>query len=655
MDKIAVIIPVYNSEPWLKRCLDSVLAAADDYTYIYVVDDGSADMSAVILSNYARKHCNITLLKQEHMGPGEARRKGVEAAYDAKWICFVDSDDTMVPDGIRLLRKFTDDQYDIVCGNIAIHNVSEKSLLTQGEITTQGREQMAEDLLEGRMLGVIYGKLIRRSLFDRIVWDTHRSLTNHEDVMLMINLACAMESEAINVPGIIVYNYIRRAESLSSMISLRPEGVEHLWNNIKRLDLPRVSLVRWGLGILYGSFIERGIEFPNSYPPARELRQLARGLRLGAKHKPVLAMLYSSRLRRYVMRKHLRNGKLTIFSPHISFIIVVHDDIHGLKRTLKSIFNTGFRNIEIIIVDDASSQECAIRINELHVKYRRIHLIKTASRIGPSAARLKAVRQSSAICTMFLNPGDTVESRGVYKAICSIDDGTDIAIMGRRAVSTFCRSKVFDPDFRHVAPEQREEAIIDYLLRNFYFEAPLGGLVIRRAILSDDDFPPSNDLSTSHVHEMLTRIALHLRPQNYDLISTLGYNRAISRRDYLAPMAQWERDVKLAYAVLMFLNESDAVEFYPQIIQGLRTAFIRTLSRLAANPFRSREGLVRFMREALCNPTFEACLKIAGNSPETKPLEAIVSDENIQTVVDEAIALYRKHRWSYLRFFLLHV
>ena len=61
------------------------------------------------------------------------------------------------------------------------------------------------------------------------------------------------------------------------------------------------------------------------------------------------------------------------------------------------------------------------------------------------------------------------------------------------------------------------------------------------------------------------------------------------------------------------------------------------------------------MREALSNPTFEACLKIAGNSPETKPLEAIVSDENIRTVVDEAIALYRKHRLSYLRFFLLHV
>ena len=51
MDKIAVIIPVYNSEPWLKRCLDSVLATADDYTYIYVVDDGSTDMSPVILSN----------------------------------------------------------------------------------------------------------------------------------------------------------------------------------------------------------------------------------------------------------------------------------------------------------------------------------------------------------------------------------------------------------------------------------------------------------------------------------------------------------------------------------------------------------------------------------------------------------------------------
>lgn len=88
MDRISIIIPLYNAERWLGRCLDSVVAAADAATDIVVVDDGSDDMSARIAAGYAERYPHVTLITQEHAGAGQACRRGVEASTRAEWIFF---------------------------------------------------------------------------------------------------------------------------------------------------------------------------------------------------------------------------------------------------------------------------------------------------------------------------------------------------------------------------------------------------------------------------------------------------------------------------------------------------------------------------------------------------------------------------------------
>ncbi len=653
MDKIAVIIPVFNSEPWLLRCLDSVSLAADDNTHIYVIDDGSDDMSPVIAKNFAKTHRNVTVLNQQHLGPGAARCLGVTAAADAEWICFVDSDDSIPTDSIRNMRLYATNDVDIVSGNVNIRSNDGNRHLDDKPKRYLNSSELAIELLESRMIGVIYGKLIRRELFDRIDWDTHPSLTNHEDVMLMINLACAMQRRAIIVSSILTYNYIRRPDSLSTVLYFKHEGIQRLWDNVKKLDVPRKSLVRWGLGIINTSFIDRGIEFPNSYPPARELRQLSRGIKLGRMYRPVAMMLYSAALRRWVMRRRMKNGELTNLSPHISFITVVHNDIHGLRRTLRSIFNTGFRNIEIIVVDDGSSPECSIRINELHVKFRRIQLIKTPKHIGASPARALAVKQSKALCTMFLNPGDTICRQGVYNAVSHIDHGADLAICGRRNASVFYHTKTFDPNSYKPELENVDERIFDHLLDNYYYEAPLGGIIIRRSIFTDDDFPPSDDYTTSHVHELLTRVSLQLRPQRYALISELGYNQALSARQYLRPVDRWNRDLHLAYHMLNLLIEADASDLYPKVITGMRRAFVRSYSRIAGNPFRSKATLRRMINDGLNHPLLAECHHMAGTNEGFSEANFSDREHYVETLAAEATAIARKYPWYYLRFFIL--
>ena len=89
---ISVIIPVYNVEQYLKRCLDSILSNTYKNLEVICVDDGSTDNSLKILEFFAQKDPRVRILQQNRKGPSAARNKGLDMAK-GKYISFVDSDD----------------------------------------------------------------------------------------------------------------------------------------------------------------------------------------------------------------------------------------------------------------------------------------------------------------------------------------------------------------------------------------------------------------------------------------------------------------------------------------------------------------------------------------------------------------------------------
>lgn len=91
---VSVIIPVYNVQPYLKECLDSVVHQKGVTLEIICVDDGSTDGSPAILEEYALKYPNITVLRQNNGGQSAARNAGIQMAQ-GRYIHFLDSDDTM--------------------------------------------------------------------------------------------------------------------------------------------------------------------------------------------------------------------------------------------------------------------------------------------------------------------------------------------------------------------------------------------------------------------------------------------------------------------------------------------------------------------------------------------------------------------------------
>ena len=97
--KISVIIPVYNTAPFLRICLDSVLAQSRKADEIILVDDGSTDGSADICDEYALKESGIQVIHQENRGAGPARNVGLQR-MTGDFVTLIDSDDEIEPDYI---------------------------------------------------------------------------------------------------------------------------------------------------------------------------------------------------------------------------------------------------------------------------------------------------------------------------------------------------------------------------------------------------------------------------------------------------------------------------------------------------------------------------------------------------------------------------
>lgn len=115
--KLSIIIPIYNVEPWIGRCLDSCLnqnLSEDEYEII-CVDDGSKDGSMSVVEQYAQKYSNIVMLHQANAGQSAARNHAMRVAR-GKYIWFVDSDDWVQPHCLQgILDTLEKDLLDVIC------------------------------------------------------------------------------------------------------------------------------------------------------------------------------------------------------------------------------------------------------------------------------------------------------------------------------------------------------------------------------------------------------------------------------------------------------------------------------------------------------------------------------------------------------------
>ena len=113
MKKVSIIIPIYNVEKYLTKCIDSVENQKYDNVEVILVNDGSTDNSEKIIKQYESKYDNIKYIKKENGGLSEARNVGVKHST-GDYICFIDSDDYVSSSLLQNLEPYINQEYDII-------------------------------------------------------------------------------------------------------------------------------------------------------------------------------------------------------------------------------------------------------------------------------------------------------------------------------------------------------------------------------------------------------------------------------------------------------------------------------------------------------------------------------------------------------------
>ncbi|HVC36229.1 MAG TPA: glycosyltransferase family A protein [Candidatus Dormibacteraeota bacterium] len=127
MQKISVIVPVYNGEKYIKHCLDSILNQSFEYVEVLAINDGSKDNSLKILREYERTNPErIKVFTQRNGGVAEARNRGIELAK-TKYLMFIDQDDFIDPDYCETFYSAAEEGgYDVVLGGFKRPNVGRR-------------------------------------------------------------------------------------------------------------------------------------------------------------------------------------------------------------------------------------------------------------------------------------------------------------------------------------------------------------------------------------------------------------------------------------------------------------------------------------------------------------------------------------------------
>lgn len=210
---ITVIVPVYNVEKHLEKCVKSIQGQTYKELEIILVDDGSTDSSGLLCDSLAAEDSRIHVIHKSNGGLSSARNAGLDAAK-GDYVGFIDSDDYIAPDFYESLLKISDNPNTIVCSRIA--RVDETGAVFQrtydhdkAEITSIS-EYIRELLLHTGDVSVC-SKLFPRSLIGKHRFDETKL---NEDLLFMIGLLNKLQS--ICYTGKIGYYYLCRSNSISS-------------------------------------------------------------------------------------------------------------------------------------------------------------------------------------------------------------------------------------------------------------------------------------------------------------------------------------------------------------------------------------------------------------------------------------------------------
>ena len=406
MTKISIIMPVYNDANRLNKSITSIINQSLDNIELICVNDGSQDNSLEILNDFADKYDFIKVLSQENQGSGKARNYGMSEAT-GDYIGFLDADDIFVDNNAleQLYDVAIKNNADMVSGNIKlINDKDEFSPFVHLDYYTEFSKINPE---EYGIPWSFYKNIFKREFLvkENI---TFPDLLRGQDPVFLAEILSKI-NEIYTVPvDVYAYYYVSGANQCNT----RKKRFDHMMHykmvfdylSDSKFDKIRHQFRYEMLGFIRMMGVEGGKDILDA---TREI----------FKDQPdVLSNFEENFYFYHEKNEEMRN--LVNFheksNPRISVLIPVYNVSEFLENSIGSLLNQTFRDIELICVNDGSTDNSLEILNDFSKKDSRVKIINKENG-GCGSARNRALDEAAGDYVYFFDPDDEIELKAFEK------------------------------------------------------------------------------------------------------------------------------------------------------------------------------------------------------------------------------------------------
>lgn len=247
MKKISIIVPIYNAEKYISKCLDSILMQAKENVELILINDGSTDRSEEIIGTYLGKYkTSIKYIKQTNQGIATTRNIGIEKAT-GDYIIFVDSDDYIDKDLLKKLEPYMEQEIDIIKYKAILETEQEEEIgQFEGPIfdVVTGQEAFSKLCFTDEMLDALWVYAYKRALFIKNKLKFIKNVDHEDFGLIPLIILKANTFISTDIQG---YHYVQSENSITRNSSYEKtvkkvfDTLTHYDNMIKQIENYKIS------------------------------------------------------------------------------------------------------------------------------------------------------------------------------------------------------------------------------------------------------------------------------------------------------------------------------------------------------------------------------------------------------------------------------
>lgn len=557
MEKIVLIVPIYNVENYLRQCLDSIKKQTYKNFICIMINDGSTDTSKIIAEQYL-SDSRFILINQENKGLSGARNTGIEYFFkyiDKEYICnyvtFIDSDDVVSLDYLEYLVSNIEDGVDIIEANICFFDENDIPYFSSTSNNTFVLETVEEKLmnqLKDDIRTSIFPKLINKKLLTLNFFPEGKIFEDLGVMGTLINNSNRWKK----LPKIIYGYRVREGSIINTKFSSN------------KLDIFEV------LDIYRNNFMACSIEAKILVEEVSILH-LTYHLRDFVPKMHESAKLYANSI--IESRKRIESYKSNFPKALISVIVPIDNVASCLEMCLKSIETQSYPHFEVILINDGSTDSSKEICEEFVFRDKRFKYIELKD-AGFSNVRNIGILNSSGEYITFINGKDFVE----YNYLKELYDNS-VKYNSEIVIGSYNKFNEVDNNYYfHAGPYREEQYIDNDIINNIpklkkyreNFESSCG-ILFHKKLFNNVQFPMNkrfDDVSINYKLFLESRKITYINKELYTYRIRKETNTQIINEKILAEILD-ELLEKIAILSIVGINISEVKESFHNRIKEL--------------------------------------------------------------------------------------